>query len=288
MNGNISRKMRKTIFKWLILTTLFAYVTAVTIWAHGEARRHACQGIEVKIASANSVDSVTINGVKEELSKFPKKIEGTAIERINTREIENYLSLYSNFENVECALTTNGILSVSVVPMIPEIRVFEPDKSYYINKDGKRIESKANFFVDVPVVSGNFSETFPAKNILPVTRFIQNDPVLRQLVGMVEARNPDNIMLVPRIHGHVVNFGDTSRLGEKRNALLTFYRKVIPYKGWEEYDTISVKFKGQIVATRRNKTANAHGTEFEEEIDLEEATLPSEAFSREQTNGTTP
>lgn len=276
--------MRKTIFKWLILTTLFAYITAVTIWAHGEAGRHACQGIEVKIAAANSADAVTINGVKEELSKFPKKIKGTAVERINTREIEAYLSRCSNFENVECALTTDGMLSVSVVPMIPEIRVFEPHRSYYINKDGKQIDSKANFFVDVPVVSGNFSESFPAKDILPVTRFVGNDPVLRQLVGMVEARDADNIMLVPRIHGHVVNFGDTTRLKEKRAALLTFYRKVIPYKGWEEYDTISVKFKGQVVATRRDKTANAHGTDVEEGIDLEEATLPTEAFTYKRTN----
>lgn len=271
--------MRKTITKWLILTALFTYITAITIWAHGEASRHACQGIDVTIASTHRVDSVTIHGVKYELSKFSKKIEGTQLERINTKEIENYLRQLSNFENVECTLTTDGMLAVSVVPMIPEIRVFDKDKSYYINKDGKLIESKANFFVDVPVVCGNFSETFPAKSLLPVTRFIQNDPTLRQLVGMVEARNADNIILVPRIHGHVINLGDTTRLGEKRRALMTFYRKVIPYKGWEEYDTISVKFKGQIVATRRHKAPTVHGEAYEEEFDPDESTLQSDAFA---------
>lgn len=271
--------MRKTLLKWLILTLLFAYITAVTIWAHGEAKLHTCREISVNILSSGTVDAVTVNGVMDELAKYPKKIKGIPLERINTRDIENYLAGYSNFENVECALTPDGVLKVEVVPMIPEIRVFEPDKSYYINKDGKKIESKANFFVDVPVVAGKFTEQYPASRILPVTRFIQNDSVLRQLVGMVEVKNADNIILVPRIHGHVINIGDTTCLPEKRKALLNFYKKVIPYKGWNEYDTISLKFKGQIVASRRNKATVVHSEELPDGIDLEEASLPAGEYA---------
>lgn len=268
--------MRKTLLKWTILVFLFAYATAVTLWAHGEAARHACQGISVTIDSSGSPDSVTISGVTDELSKYPRKIKGEALPRINTLDIERYLSRLTNLEDVECSLTTDGMLSVRVVPMVPEIRVFEPDASYYINKDGKRIESKANFFVDVPVVCGRFSKDFPASHVLPVTRFIRKDAALNELVGMVEAKDPDNIILVPRIHGHVINMGDTGRLEEKRDALLTFYRRVMPYKGWETYDTISVRFRGQIVATRRDKGINAHSVEFPEETDPEDATLPLE------------
>ena len=72
----------------------------------------------------------------------------------------------------------------------------------------------------------------------------------------------------------MVNFGDTTRLAEKRDALKLFYSKVMPYKGWEEYDTISVKFRGQVVATRRDKTRLNVNSEPIEEEDLEEATLP--------------
>ena len=266
--------MRKTILKWLILTSLIAYAVIAAIWAHGEARLHGCSGIDVTISNASSADTVTRQGVMEELSRYPRKIIGTPLERLNTRHIEKYLSSFSNFEDVECSLTTDGKLSVRITPMVPAIRVFDGDKSYYINKDGKVIESKASFFVDVPIVSGKFSKTFTPRQVLPVTRFIENDPVLSKLVGMVEASDPDNIILVPRIHGHVVNFGDTSRLEEKRRALITVYRKVMPYKGWEEYDTISVKFKGQVVATRRDKRPTEHGGIYDDDTDMEEATLP--------------
>ncbi|MDE6770670.1 MAG: hypothetical protein K2J78_13180 [Muribaculaceae bacterium] len=266
--------MRKTIVKWLILTSLFAYVACMAIWARGEAAKLTCTGIEVKIESAGKADSVTINGVRQELAKFPKKIVGTPVPRLNTREIENYLAAFSNFEDVECSLSTTGKLKVDIIPMIPELRVFDGDMSYYINKDGKRIESKPNFFVDVPVVTGNFTPSFTPRNLLSVSRFIQRDPILRHLVGMIEVRDADNIILIPRIHGHVINLGDTSNLQEKRQAIVTMYRKVMPYKGWDTYDTISVKFRRQIVATRRNKARNLHSLPVEEDIDPEEATLP--------------
>lgn len=269
--------MRKTIFKWLILTSLFAYIACMTIWAREEAAKLACTGIEINIASAGRADSVTIKGVRQELAKFPKKIIGTPLPSLNTRDIEQYLSAYSNFEDVECSLSTTGKLKVGIIPMIPELRVFEGESSYYINKDGKRIESKPNFFVDVPVVTGNFTPSFTPRNLIGLSRFIQSDPVMRHLVGMIEVRDPDNIILVPRIHGHVINFGDTANMVEKRQALLTMYRKVMPYKGWNMYDTISVKFRHQIVATRRDKTRNLHSLPVEEEVDPEEATLPEVA-----------
>lgn len=264
----------RTILKWSLLSVLLCYAVWVTFWAHGEAARNTCVGIDVRIAKSTSADSITKRGVLDELNKYPRRIVGAQVNTINTNDIRRYLSAFSNFESVECVLTPGGELRVNIVPMIPEIRVFSPTESYYVNKDGKRIASNAEFFVDVPVVRGNFTLKYPASSVLPVTRFVNSDPFLKNLVAMVDVRDAHNIILVPRINGHVINFGDTTRLAEKRDMLLTMYRRVMPYKGWEEYDTISVKFRGQIVATRRNKAPAVHSEEFEDEIDLEEATLP--------------
>lgn len=268
--------MRKTIIKWVILIFLLAYATAMTIWANGEARRVSCGDIVVNIVSSRSVDSVTNHGVREELSRYPRRIKGQRVSEVDTRDIENYLSGLSTFEDVECSFLADGTLRVDVVPMIPEIRVFDHGKSYYINKNGKMIASKANFFADVPVVSGSFTRNFPASSVLSVVRHINSDPALKSLVAMIDVKDADNIILVPRILGHVINYGDTCRLKEKTKALMAFYRKVIPYKGWETYDTISVKFRGQVVASRRDKNRNLHGVMADDEEDMEEATLPDQ------------
>ena len=75
----------------------------------------------------------------------------------------------------------------------------------------------------------------------------------------------------------MINFGDSTRLDEKKAAIMAAYRSILPAKGWNTYDTISVKFKSQIEASRRNKAISSHGTPEDDGDDLEEATLPDVA-----------
>lgn len=266
--------MTKTIIKWFVLVALLAYVVVACCWATDEAAGNVCKGIDIRVSDVRTTDSVTRSGIMKELGQYQGKIIGIPSKDVNTFEIEKYLGAMPQFESVECCITTKGNLLIDVVPMVPEVRVFEPDKSYYINKDGKKMESKASFFVDVPVVSGNFNDNFTALQVLPVVKFVEKDSVMKKLVGMVYAKGPDDIFLVPRIKGHIINFGDTTRMVDKKQALLAFYRRVMPYKGWEEYDTVSVKFRGQIVASRRDKTKRNHGGDYTEDVDPEESTLP--------------
>lgn len=98
--------------------------------------------------------------------------------------------------------------------------------------------------------------------------------MMQELTSMIVAKNKYNLIVVPKITGHVINFGDTTRLAEKRDALKLFYHRVMPHKGWQQYDTISVKYRGQVVATRKDKTKLNVSEDPIEEIDMEEATLP--------------
>lgn len=262
------------ILKWGILALLLSYVAVMAVWANHEARVHVCTGIEVKVDGGLPSDSVTRQGVLDELRDYPGQIVGRQLQQVNPTEIERYLASRNTFESVNCVLSPRGKLVVRVVPMIPVMRVFFGDNSYYINKDGKHIETNAEFFSDVPVVTGRFNRSFAPRDVLPLVRFATTDPMLSELTSMIVAEDRDNLIIVPRIRGHVVNFGDTTRLDEKKRALVMFYRQVMPYKGWQEYDTISVKFRGQVVATRRDKSRLNHAEEYHEDYDLEEATLP--------------
>lgn len=263
----------KKILKWSAVGLLLCYAVVIYVWANAEAGRHLCTGIRIEVSKSNQNDSAISRGVNEELHRYPRRIVGTPIHQLNTADIERYLTQYNNFESVNCMITSRGELVVNIVPLIPVMRVFYGDNSYYINKDGKHIMSNAEFYSDVPIVAGRFNRKFTPKAVLPLVNFIASDPMLSELVSMVEARDADNLILVPRIRGHVINFGDTNRLEDKKRALVMFYRQVMPYKGWQEYDTVSVKYRGQVVATRRDKTRLNVAEQYEEEEDLEEATL---------------
>ena len=272
--------MWKVTLKWTLLSLLIVYVAVMCGWSRAEANRHTCQGIEVVIDGENQVSSISEQSVKEVLQGYPKMIVGQPVHSINTYAIADYLRKFNNFETVDCLITTQGNLKVRVVPMVPAIRVFDGDKSYYVNKDGKTMAAIPGFHVDVPVVTGRFTKSFRPEVVLPVVRFIQEDPLLSNLIGMIQVNDRENIILVPRIKGHVINIGDVSRLEEKKRAILTAYRSILPYKCWENYDTISLKFQGQIVATRRDKTPLYPIEMVTDSIDAEEDALQaSEASS---------
>lgn len=269
--------IKTTIAKWCVLSLLLAYAVGMAVWANAESDRHVCTGIDINIKGDSKVEDVTRQGVMAQLSRYPRKIVGQHFNSVNTLDIENYLKGFSNFENVECVLNAKGHLVVDIVPMVPEIRIFDGNRSYYVNKDGIWIAATAEFFTDVPVVQGHFNKQFPPTYVLPLTRFITSDPDMNRIASYVVAVDRDNLMIVPRIAGHIINFGDTTRLAAKRDALLTAYRNILPYRGWETYDTISVKFRNQIVATRRNKAPLHPLVAITEEADPEEANLPEEA-----------
>lgn len=263
----------KTISKWLILIVLAAYAVGAALWANAEAQKEKCTGIEVEILGEATVDSVTSNGVTAELKRFYPTLVGMPLCDIDTRKIQRHLNAMSTFEEVECVITSQGKLKVCVKPMVPVLRVFTGNISYYINKDGKPIRARADFFTDVPIATGKFTRDFPASYLIPVAQFIERDTLMKNLVTMIEANDKNNIILTPRITGHVINIGDTTDLPRKRQMIVTAYKKILPYRGWETYDTISVKFRGQIVATRRNKTVFHSAAVGGTEEDPEEATL---------------
>ena len=261
------------IFKWVTLAVLLIYCILVGAWARSEADSHACRGIDINVRGSRSMDSIVIHGVSRELVRYPEKIIGRRLSEINTEKIEEYLAGLNNFESVKCMLSSGERLHIEIVPLVPVLRVFDGRESYYINKDGKRIESNSQFYSDVPLVSGKFSRNFRPEQLLPVVRFVEKDKFLSEMVTMISADGLTNILLVPRMMGHIINFGDTTHLEEKRDALQLFYRTVMPYKGWEEYDTISLQFRGQVVATRRVKPLNRLPSDTIADVDPDEATL---------------
>lgn len=268
--------MKITILKWLLLLLLIGYTAWIAVWANREADRHKCTGIIVNVTGCDNktLADRTKRGIEMQLARYPKPIKGAKVPDVDTHGIENYLLSMANFESINCMINSDNHLLVEATPLEPVMRVFDGDKSYYINREGKRIDARAEFFTDVPVVFGRFNAKFSPKEVLPLVKYIGENPKLANLTGMIEARDSRNLIIVPRIKGHVVNFGDTSLLKQKTDNLFLFYRKVMPHKGWDTYDTISVKFRGQVVATRRDKQRTAAPEIPVTEIDPEDHTLP--------------
>ena len=183
--------------------------------------------------------------------------------------IESKLNAIDNIEHAVVERTAANKIRISVTPMIPVARIFDNmGHSYYINREGKRLTANARFRLDVPVITGHFDAEHQPRMLLPLLSRISNDSAWNALVAqiMVEPRHHD-VILVPMIRGHVINLGDTSDIDNKLSRVMTMYRRVLPLKGWTYYDTLNVKWRGQVVATRRVKSIPEPLIRFDQEGD---------------------
>lgn len=243
--------------KWIyvvltLLVVAYLAVMSVISWRLTDARK--CAGISITVHDTAVYKFVTPRELALELGALPRRIKSMRLRDINVDSLERVLAAFDKIERVNVTLLSNDTLYIDVHPLHPVARIFDNDgHSYYINRSGKRIKADARYHIDVPVIQGNFTERMPATSMLPLLDQIASDSLMNSLVSMIKVDSPKDIILVPVIRGHVINLGDTLDYPDKFRRLKAMYRNVMNVRGWETYDTISVKWGGQVVASRRNK-----------------------------------
>lgn len=243
--------MLKHIVQYSIIGVLAGLLLWGIFWARGKAGDEMCTQVEVDIPNAGSITFVTRDGILNELRNRNVHLVGEPMRNINTDKVEAVLHDSEYLENVDCYKAQNGKVVISATQLVPVLRVFDGGASYYVNARGKRMSATASYHADVPIVEGHFTKDFTPMRILPLVDYVNSDQVLRSLVSMYCIKDTNDIFVVPTIKGHVVNLGNADNYVNKFKKLLLFYRKVMPVKGWLTYDTVSVKWEHQVVATKR-------------------------------------
>lgn len=262
------------------LTVVLAVYLAVALKATAEmSRSDSYAGCNINVADSLASGFVTQLEISKECGGIMTWIKERRRDNVDIGLLERTLRGSDKIESVNVSVLNNGMLQIDVVPMVPVARVFDGPASYYINAVGKRISADPRYHVDVPVVVGSFPSSRPAVRLLPLLRHIASVPELDALVSTVKQEADGDIIIVPSIRGHVVNFGDTSLVADKFDRLMAFYRNVMPVRGWQTYDTVAVKWRGRVIASRRDKALgesalNAVVEQFDDIDDTETMITP--------------
>ena len=223
------------------------------LWARSKSHGEVCNVVDVVVLNDDSTSFVTPQGVLNDLKGQGVEVVGKRMADINASDIEEALLVSPYLEKADVVKCQNGRLLITVSQLLPVMRVFDGDKSYYVNRAGKRMAATANYHCDAPIVRGHFTRKYPETRLLPLLDYVEQDSLLRSLITMYCVQDTNNIILVPDISGHVINIGSADGFDNKFAKLKLFYREVMPKRGWNAFDTISVKWNHQIVATRRVK-----------------------------------
>ncbi len=142
-----------------------------------------------------------------------------------------------------------------------------------MDTQGKLMLWSPDFTPRLLIASGNIKERYEDWSKLSVNELINNDTLkthtlLDDLYTMARFILADDfwsahveqiyinaigeIELVPKVGDHTIIFGDPEQMTEKFWKLKIFYKEGLNYTGWENYDTLNLKFKNQVVCSKVN------------------------------------
>ncbi len=272
---------RKNVIRCVLAIVMMIYVGFAMVYVHGRASERTCRDVKVSVIDPAHHDFITPATVYREIDRMKLRPSGLPCDSLDLRSMEARLASCDNIESVNVVLLTDDTLHVLVQPLVPLARIFDRDhRDYFINRAGKEMEAKLHYRIDVPVVFGKFSEKLKPTIIFPYLDFLASHPRYESLASAFEVRPNGDIIMVPAIRGHVVNLGDTADIENKFHRLHSFYSQVMPVKGWNYYDTISMKWRSRIIASRRDYKRAAPELVPEEYSDVDDLeTMTSDADS---------
>lgn len=241
------------------LVTLVA-VSGCAVALISAGRRQASQpvqGLRMTIESPAGVAFLSQDAVRDML--FSRRhIKPTALHlaRLDEGSMEAILDANPWVENADVYTDAQRVLHVRVRQRVPYVRIFEADgNSYYIDAALKTMPLSSHYVHYAPVVTGvptlksDSAVRALRGTIVALTSFIARDSFWNAQVSQIDMRADGEFEIVPVLGHQRIVLGDTSRLREKLDNLLAFYRQVQNRVGWNRYTLLDLRFKDQVVAS---------------------------------------
>jgi cell division protein FtsQ len=263
-------RKRYVLVGWI---TVSAVSLVLLIAAIHTKNNKVCKGINVEINGAGNNFFVDAKQVTKILTST-ESIKEEPIENINLRMLEERLKTDNWIADADLFFDNNEVLQAVVVEKDPVARIFTVDgSSFYIDsacehlplsdKLSARVPMFTNFPTDRTRLSRPDSELMASVKELAL--FIQGDDFWKAQVSQIDI-TPDGFEVVPTIGNHIVLFGDGEDYKEKFDRLFSFYKQVSTQVGFDKYEKIDVRFKGQVIATKKGTSATAVDTSKAKEV----------------------
>ena len=261
--------MRK-VFHILIWLSLGAYMVLVLGFTDSKRSERKCTDIRVVIPDGDLYHFVDNDDVERILLSNSLRIKGSLIDEINTGKIEDIFRKSSYVKKVDVFFTLDGVMTIRIRQRVPVVRIITSGgTTYYIDKDGYILQGSRKFSPHLLVANGDFNmgdqlrktmcidsisdKDFykPWSDVLKLAQYINADDFLKSQVVQVYLDSKNVFELIPRVGAHQIVIGDASDLEAKFFKLEVLYREGLNSEGWNKYKKIDLRFKNQIICTKK-------------------------------------
>lgn len=250
-------------------TLLSAGILVAAGFASAEEEKVICREVEINILRNGENYLVEEDAIREMIRKHGDSLPGSPVGNIHVTALELLVNTNPWVDNAEVYLGINGKLKIDIIQKEPLARIANgKGETFYLDKKGKLMIWSPTFTPRTILVNGNISESF-SKHYQ--TDFSSGNEMLRETVldevyALVQCIAADSLWsaqfeqiyvngnkefeLIPRAGDHRILFGDTSEMKQKLEKLRIFYTEGLNHTGWNQYDTLNLKFRNQVVCSK--------------------------------------
>lgn len=210
-----------------------------------------CRDLQVVVKDSLDKHFVSESDLVSILKKADLNPIKKPMDAINTEKIETELKKNEMIARIEAYKTPSGIVKLEVEQKMPILRVISPRGNFYVDNLGTTMPVSHRYVADVPVVSGYVEKELAVTDLYKFALFLQENVFWNSQIEQIYVHPDSEVELIPRVGNHRIVLGSFADFEEKLDNLRLFYDKVIPKTGWEKYSIINLKYKDQIVCTKR-------------------------------------
>ena len=108
-----------------------------------------------------------------------------------------------------------------------------------------------SYYAHVIVAGGYLGQLDSLSQLVTLAEWIEKDDFWQAQIEQIYVEEHGEFILVPRVGDHVIELGNLEFLEEKFNNLHALYTKGWELREWNLYEKVSLKYKGQVVCTKR-------------------------------------
>ena len=274
MKINIQHKLKRALIigSWVLS---IAGMIVLLGFANYKQVNAVCKNVLVTVNEGEGHDFVDGNDILQ-LVNSKGKLIGKSFANINKTLLEKIVMSNPFVESVEVYSTLDGNLHIDAWQRDPIVRVYNmQNEQFFIDKNGAFMPVSEKYTPSVIVANGFIFNTYSEMKIAPppilknsnnidsltiprminqvykVASFVANDTFWSANTQQIFVNELQEIELVPRVGDHRILIGDTTDLKSKFDRLFLFYQKGLSNTGWNKYSLINLKFKDQVVCTKK-------------------------------------
>ena len=180
----------------------------------------------------------------------------TPLSKLDIHQMEQAILADPWVADAQVFVDNARVLHMYVTQRIPVARIFQKNSaSYYIDTTLSIMPLSNNYVyyttvvTNVPELKNDSSGWALRKQLVSLVRTIQADSFWNAQISQVIVDSGTMFELVPVLGDQRILFGDASRMNDKFNNLFIFYKNVLNHIGWDKYETLDLRFKGQVIAS---------------------------------------